>query len=60
MKKTDRKEIERIEGWTHAYVVFGEEYVHVHGDFTVEELRLIASLQSKREKGIVKCTGGTG
>lgn len=50
MDKKVKKEVERIEGWTHAYVVFGEEYVHLHGDFTVEELRLIAGLQKKKEK----------
>lgn len=50
MKRADEREIERIEGWTHVYVTFGDEYVHVHGDFTVEELRLIARMQAKRER----------
>lgn len=50
MDKKLKKLRDRWEEKTSVYVVFGEDYVHLHGDFTVDELRVIASVQAKSLK----------
>jgi hypothetical protein len=51
MDKKLKAQIDKWESKTTVFVCFGS-YVHLNGDFTVNELREIASVMLKREKAI--------